>query len=183
MQTEPEITNTPEPVKSVPTKQEIDDWNNYLKYFNEKVKSDGVKDEELDAGDGQYARNQFEQYNLLTGKNYNYDAQTKKMQEYYNNLYNSPDEFTASLVKTNYTKPELSKVDGRIGSYTRNYYVPTYNHSDNRGVRVQGLLNPYTQGIEVIDVKGTTPEEAQKIFKQSGIDFVSKKQPLVTASK
>jgi len=159
-----ETTVTPKPS---PTKQEVDDWNNYLKYFNEKVKSDGVTDEQLDTGDGQYAKNQFEQYNMLAGKKYDYDGQTKKMQDYYNATYNSPNPMYSAGLKKTYPKPELSKVDGRIGSYTRNYYIPSYTRSEASG-KAEATYNPYADTFAVAqNTTGKTEADIQREMKGS----------------
>lgn len=156
-------TTTPQPApKAPPTKQEVDDWNAYLKYFNEKAKADGVTDEQLDTGDGSYSRNQFEQYHMIQGKRYDYDTQTKKMQDYYNATFNSPNPMYSAGLKKNYPKPELSKVDGRIGSYTRNYYIPSYTRAEAEG-KAQALYNPYADTFLVNqNSTGKSEDDIQK---------------------
>lgn len=115
------------PTDQIPTQQEINDWNDYLKYFNQRVKEDGISDDELDKGDGRYSAEQFAKFHMSKGKNYDYPSMTQKMQAHYNALYNSPDTRISEGIRKYYPKPELSPVDGRIGSYTRNYYIPSVN--------------------------------------------------------
>ena len=168
MEAIPETTTPVEqPQRTPPTKQEVDDWNTYLKYFNDRAKSDGVTDEQLDSGDGSYAKNQFEQYNLIQGKRYDYDSQTKKMQDYYNATYNSPNPMYSSGLKKTYPKPELSKVDGRIGSYTRNYYIPGYTKAEEAG-KAQALYNPYADTFAVsANTTGKSEDDIQREMKAS----------------
>lgn len=113
------------PTEPTPTQQEINDWNAYLKYFNERVRTDGISDEDLDKGDGRYSQEQFAKFAMENGKNYDYPSMTRKMQAHYNALYNSPDTRISEGIRKYYPKSELSPVDGRIGSYTRNYYIPS----------------------------------------------------------
>lgn len=162
-------TNPPvgTPTRQAPTQQEIGDWNSYLKYFNEKVRTDGVTDEQLDTGDGKYAKDQFDQYNMLQGKQYDYDTHTKKMQDYYNATYNSPNVMYSAGLKKNYPKPELSKVDGRIGSYTRNYYIPSYTRAEADG-KANATYNPYADTFQVAqNSTGKSEEDIQNEMKAS----------------
>lgn len=160
----PTDTVTP---KSPPTKQEIDDWNNYLKYFNDRVKTDAISDEELDKGDGRYSAEQFAKFHMSSGKNYDYDSQTKKMQDYYNSIYNSSNPMYSEGLKKNYPKPELSKVDGRIGSYTRNYYIPTYTRAELDG-KAQAVYNPYADTFAIAqNTTGKSEAEMQQEMKVS----------------
>ncbi len=178
-----EPTTPAETPKTPPTKEEIDHWNNYLKYFNDQTKTRAITDEQLDKGDGMYSKQMFNSFNLLSKNNYDYDEMTKKMQDYYNSMYNSPDQFTSSLVRNNYPKPELSAVDGRVGSYTRNYYIPKYQYGDNKGVKVQGVIDPYNNAINVTNSQNASPEEAQQIFRKSASDYVAKNSAANTVAK
>ena len=161
------VSTPPVEQRTAPTKQEVDDWNAYLKYFNQKVRSEGVTDEQLDAGDGKYAKDQFEQYHMIQGKNYDYDSQTKKMQDYFNATYNSPNPMYSSGLKKNYPKPELSPVDGRIGSYTRNYYIPSYTRAEADG-KADATYNPYADTFQVAEnTTGKTEADIQKEMQAS----------------
>lgn len=132
------------PTEPTPTQQEINDWNNYLKYFNERVKVDGISDDDLDKGDGRYAAEQFVRYSIANDKNYDYPTMTRKMQAHYNALYNSPDKRISEGIKKYYPKPELSPIDGRIGSYTRNYYIPSHTRYEAEKDAEGNILNQKT---------------------------------------
>jgi hypothetical protein len=54
--TVPPADAPPTPSKVAPSLNEINQWNKYLAFFNDKVKKDGVTDEVLDTGDGTYAQ-------------------------------------------------------------------------------------------------------------------------------
>lgn len=143
--------NTVEP-KTAPNLGEIDQWNKFLGYFNDKAKKDGVTDQALDAGDGSYAKNTWDEWAAANKISSPYDETTKKMQDYYINLYNSKDQFASSLVKNNYPKEELSAVDGRVGSLTRNYYIPTMNYaktvkdkSGDKTYSFKAIFNPFSE--------------------------------------
>lgn len=154
---------------TLPTYQEAKDWNDYLIYFNDKVKKEGITDEELDKGDGMYAQKAFDEYALQKKLPYKYADQTKKMQQYWNDVYNSNDPLALQNVRGRYTKEQLSKVDGRIGSLTRNYYAPTVNHGVkyNTGEVVngyRGIPDPYNGGISIFDTNNMTEEEAKRQY-------------------
>jgi hypothetical protein len=154
--------------KTMPAVDDIQFMNNYLKYFNDKVKKDGITDLDLDTGDGKYAEDSFNKYQKLNGSNYDYKTFVSKHQQYYNDIYNGGNKFAASLLKSNYPMSQLSAVDGRIGSYTRNYYTPSYSHADNTGVKVSGYVNPYSDSLELTNLQGVSDEQAQSIYKESG---------------
>lgn len=160
---------------STPTPEEVKAWNDYLKYFNYRQNSDGVSDEELDKGDGSYSRNTFDQYMMLNNKPYQYDAMTKKMQQYYNDMYNTDDNAMTEGIRSKYPKEQLSKQDGRIGSLTKNYYIPTYNHTrvvkdENTGqtsnVGFTAYHDPHTHQPVFTNLNGMTPEEAGKHYQE-----------------
>ena len=76
----------------------------------------------------------------------------------------------SSGLKKNYPKPELSKVDGRIGSYTRNYYIPTYTRAEADG-KAQAVYNPYADTFAVAqNTTGKTESEIQQEMKGSSLN-------------
>jgi len=161
-------------VKVAPSLSEINAWNNYLSYFNGKVKADGVSDDQLDAGDGSYSKKLFNEWAASNNVNAPYEDMTKKMQDYYISLFNGADPLAASLVKSKYPKPMLSQVDGRVGSLTRNYYIPTMNYAktvkDKSGEKTfsfKGVFNPYSENLidvvhnSMLDENGNPMSKAQ----------------------
>ena len=176
----PTAPAVPPVVRTVPTYTKANDWNNFLIYFNDKVKQDGITDEELDKGDGAYAKKAYEEYAKTKGLAYEYDPYTKEMQQYWNDVYNSNDPLALQNVKGRYTKEQLSAVDGRVGSLTRNYYAPTINQvrkyaeeRDKDGNIIKpaeiidsyrGMPDPYNGGISVHDTNNMTTEEAKKYY-------------------
>ena len=143
--------------KVAPSISEVNAWNNYLSFFNGKLKQDGITDEQLDSGDGSYARNVFSEWAASGNIKTPYEDMTKKMQDYYIALFNSQDPLASNLVKSKYPKPQLSEIDGRVGSLTRNYYIPTMNYaktikdkSGDKTFSFKGIFNPYSD--KMIDV-------------------------------
>jgi len=177
-------------VKVAPSISEINAWNNYLAYFNEKAKSDGVSDEQLDSGDGSYSKKLFSEWAASKNISIPYEDMTKKMQDYYISLFNGPDPLASSLVKSKYPKPVLSEVDGRVGSLTRNYYIPTMNYAktikDKSGEKTfsfKGVFNPYSENL--IDVVHNTmlDENGKPMSKAQVAEFYKMYSKEKTSSK
>jgi hypothetical protein len=186
----PTTPAAPPVVRTVPSYTKANDWNNFLIYFNDRVKQDGITDEELDKGDGAYAKKVYEEYAKTKGLAYEYDPYTKEMQQYWNDVYNSNDPLALQNVKGRYTKEQLSAVDGRVGSLTRNYYAPTINQGrkyaeerdkDGKVTRPEeiidgyrGLPDPYNGGISVYDTNNMTADEAKKYYLKAASNKINK---------
>jgi hypothetical protein len=131
---------------TLPSPKEIDDWNNYLKFYNQQVASKGITDDSLDTGPNKFDLETFGAYKQSNPNfGYEHDPFVSKMQKYYNDLYSDPRMKEANAMWYNaYTKPGLSNVDSRIGSYTRNYYIPKKDITNTKqGTTDYMLYNPY----------------------------------------
>lgn len=135
---------------TVPTRQEIDDWNNLIKFYNSNITTNNTDRAQLDRSAGNTSDDIWKQY-TTANPNFKYekDSYVKKMQTYYNDLYNNP----MTQGKVGHPPSQLSDVDGWIGQNTSQYYIPTYHNGivDNTK-RVQGsinaLFNPYATDVK-----------------------------------
>lgn len=126
----------------LPTAQEIDDWNNLLKYYNKKLLEGKYERNQLNSGD--LSSNIWKEY-ASSNPNFKYDPNTyiSKMQSYYNSLQGNP--LTAGIYgMKKYPSSTLSSTDNIIGEYTSQYYIPKdYYHNEQTGVDEVRILDPY----------------------------------------
>jgi len=153
--------SVPAPSKSVPSVKKIDDWNNFLAYFNESIKKEDIDPASLDKGEDVYARDKFGTFFKDSKDGYSYEGLTGEMQTYFNDIANSEDSFAANAVKASYPYTELSPIDNRIGSQTKNYFINSYSFgktelsNDKYGKQqkktfgYKGYFDPYSNSIQV----------------------------------
>jgi len=134
---------------TIPTRQEIDDWNNLIKFYNSQLTTTNTDRTKLDRSAGNLSGDIWNQY-ATSNPNFKYekDSYIKKMQTYYNDLYNNP----ITQGKVGHPPAQLSEVDGWIGQSTSQYYIPTYHNGVNdvknhiRG-DVNAIFNPYATDV------------------------------------
>jgi len=137
---------------TVPTRQEIQDWTGLISYYNKYLTDNNVDRTKLDRSQGNLSNDIWTEY-TKSNPNFKYekDSYVKKMQQYYNDIYNSPT--LGTKINRSHAPQSLSDVDGWIGQYTSQYWVPMHhtgvdaNEENSKGTYYKGALdfrlNPY----------------------------------------
>lgn len=125
---------------SVPSLQEVQDWNKYLGAFSDYRKQQGITDEQLDKqGYGEQFYNQYQKQNPQFG--YKYKDYVPKMQKYFSSVESNPYASQAFGVKKfQETGKTPSKTDAWVGSKTAYQYIPA------RTSYQQGFFNDQSTG-------------------------------------
>ena len=143
--------------QNMPNLQEINDWNSYLKNWNDYRTQQGLTDEQIDTG--KYSSDYFEDYKKRNPSfGYSREQFVPKMQGYFNAIKANP---YASEVygvqKFDQTGKDLSKTDAWVGSRTSQYYAPvkgsnfqSYGTEGNLkgSADTRYVINPYAKSKE-----------------------------------